>query len=154
MFEFGQEEDMIENQIRIKWHEVRRWFNKNRKRESPVRCSRVEYLLCVCLCPVLHVQGACLNRPDLGPWCTWCCVLRGSYCAWERLAIKGRREMGHRCRGDWAAESIQRNSEDEKNKVTVLGKIKRICWAQNYHWKKKEELISVGRYVKNKIQSL
>ena len=67
MFEFGQEEDMIENQIRIKWHEVRRWFNKNRKRESPVRCSRVDYLLCVCLCPVLHVQGACLNRPDLGP---------------------------------------------------------------------------------------
>lgn len=66
MFKFGQEEDMIENQSRIKLHEVRRWFNKNRKRERPVRCLRVEHLLCL-LCPVLHVQGACLNRPDLGP---------------------------------------------------------------------------------------
>ena len=66
MFEFGQEEDMIEDQSRIKLHEVRRWFNKNRKRERPVRCLRAEYLLCL-LCPVLQVQGACLNRPHLGP---------------------------------------------------------------------------------------
>ena len=35
--------------------------------------------------------------------------------------------MDHRCRGDWAAESIKRNSEDEENEVTVLGEIKRIC---------------------------
>lgn len=39
---------MIENQSRIKLHEVRRWFNKNRQRESPVGCLCVEYLLCVC----------------------------------------------------------------------------------------------------------
>lgn len=48
MFEFGQEEDMIENQSRIKLHEVRRWFNKNRKRERPVRRLRVEYLPVSC----------------------------------------------------------------------------------------------------------
>lgn len=48
MFEFGQEEDMIENQSRLKLHEVRRWFNKNRKRERPVRRLRVEYLPVSC----------------------------------------------------------------------------------------------------------